>query len=151
MSDIKENKDEKKKQSKSIIPIGFFLSLHFSLNSRMIFFISSSTAALEGAHTRTRFCLILALKFSSEWPFLWLYNLSYSRQTTISSSLGIQIFVCLQILTMVKASIYSSHNMKGTVVWDAGAHCTALMRTSKTLDFNPSTRETNKQKQVEAR
>lgn len=151
MSDIKENKDEKKKQSKSIIPIGFFLSLHFSLNSRMIFFISSSTAALEGAHTRTRFCLILALKFSSEWPFLWFYNLSYSRQTTISSNLGIQIFVCLQILTMVKASIYSSHNMKGTVVWDAGAHCTAFMRTSKTLDFNPSTRETNKQKQVEAR
>lgn len=53
------------------LPSGFFLSLHRSLNSRMIFFISSSTAALEGAHTSTRFCLILALEFSSSCPLLW--------------------------------------------------------------------------------
>lgn len=77
----------------SIIPKGFFLSLHFSLNSRIIFFISSSTAALEGAHTRTRFCLILALKFSSEWPFLWLYNLSHSRQWAVTMVKGKHLFL----------------------------------------------------------
>lgn len=91
---VRKIKMKRKNKSKSIIPKGFFLSLHFSLNSRIIFFISSSTAALDGAHTRTRFCLILALKFSSEWPFLWFYNLSHSRQTTMSSSLGNQIFAC---------------------------------------------------------
>lgn len=147
---LRKIKIKRKNKSKSIIPKGFFLSLHFSLNSRIIFFISSSTAALEGAHTRTRFCLILALKFSSEWPFRWFYNLSYRRQTTMRSSLGIQIFVCLQILTMVKVKLYSSHNMK--VLWyGIQGHSTALMRISKTLDFNPSTRETNKQKQAEAK
>lgn len=76
-----EQNQKQMKSHVSIIPKGFFLSLHFSLNSRMIFFISSSTAALEGAHTRTRFCLILALEFSSEWPFLWFYNLTHTRQT----------------------------------------------------------------------
>lgn len=74
ISSRKIQSGEKQQKQVHIIPKGFFLSLHFSLNSRIIFFISSSTAALEGAHTRTRFCLILALKFSSEWPFLWLYN-----------------------------------------------------------------------------
>lgn len=72
-------KQNKLKAHINIIPIGFFLSLHFSLNSRIIFFISSSTAALEGAHTRTRFCLILALEFSSECPLLWFCNLHQTK------------------------------------------------------------------------
>lgn len=88
-----ENKTKNKRNAhRRIIPKGFFLSLHFSLNSRMIFFMSSSTAALEGAHTRTRFCLILALEFSSERPFLWFYNLTHTRrkdrQQEILMSLG---------------------------------------------------------------
>lgn len=47
------------------LPRVFFLSRHFSLNSNMIFFIRSSRAALDGAHTSTRFLLFLALKFLS--------------------------------------------------------------------------------------
>lgn len=89
----------------SIIPIGFFLSLHLSLNSTMIFFISSSTAALEGAHTSTRFCLILAFEFSSKCPLLWFHNSPHApdRRTKNTSELlchfilFLYFHVCLQV------------------------------------------------------